>query len=96
MMHHDLSQIQATVKDILCGELNTDPQLITNKTDLREIPGIESLKFLRVILCVEKHYGIELEEKVVFSVNTLEDIAVAVANCLKQENLQAVGGGHYA
>jgi len=94
MMHRDLSHIQATVKDILCSELNTNPQLITNKTGLREIPGIESLKFLRVILCVEEHYRIELEEKVVFSVNTLEDIAVAVANCLEGE-LQAAGGGQH-
>ncbi len=94
-MNRDLSRIQTTVKDILCCELHIDPQLITEKTGLRDIPGIESLKFLRVILCVEEHYGIELEEKVVFSVNTLEDIAVAVANCLESE-LQAFRGGQYA
>jgi len=95
MMNSNPCSIQTTIKEILCRELSIEPQLITYKMGLREIPGIESLKFLRVILCVEEHYGIELEEKVVFSINTLEDIAVAVANCLEVD-LQAVGGGHHA
>jgi len=56
-----------------------------DQTNLRDIPGIESLKILRIILRIEEHYDIELEEQVVFSVETIENIAVAVANLLAKK-----------
>lgn len=95
-MKHDISDIKATVKDLICRELKLEPQIMTAQNNLREIPGMESLKILRVILCIEEHYGIELEEEVVFSVNTIEDIAVAVASLMNRQSLQVAGGGSYA
>ncbi len=88
-MDRNIRDIQTTIKGIICRELQIAPQVITDQSSLRQIPGIESLKFLRVILRVEEYYEIELEETVVFGVDTLNDIAVAVASCLEAENLQA-------
>jgi acyl carrier protein len=82
---NDINDIKATIRDILCRELKLDPQAIADQTNLREIPGIESLKILRIILRIEEHYDIELEEQVVFSVETIENIAVAVANLLAKK-----------
>jgi len=65
--------------------LKLDPQAIADQTNLRDIPGIESLKILRIILR-EEHYDIELEEQVVFSVETIENIAVAVRTCLERKS----------
>lgn len=95
-MNRNIDDIKTIVRETICRELQIAPQVITDQINLREVSGIESLKFLRIILCIEEYYGIELEEKVVFSVETLNDIAAAVANQVEQENLQAVGGGRHA
>jgi len=88
-----ISTIKTTIRETICQELQIEPQMISDQASLRDMPGIESLKFLRVILCVEEHYNIELEEQVVFSVNTVEALAIAVANQLG--NLQPTGGERY-
>ena len=48
--------------------------------NLRSVAGIESIKVLRIICKVEQKYDIELEDDVVFRVNTIQDIVDAVKN----------------
>lgn len=88
-----ISNIKTTIRETICQELQIEPQVISDQASLRDMPGIESLKFLRVILCIEERYNVELEEQVVFSVNTIEELAIAVAD---QLSLQPVGGQRYA
>ncbi len=84
-MEKKTSEIAAVVKELLCQELNFEPPEITETTNIRELPDIESIKILRVILSIEERYDVELEDQVVFSVNTIEDIARAVTNLLAQK-----------
>lgn len=81
-MTDNLKDIESKIKEIVCGELKLDPQTITEKTNLREIPGIESIKILRIIVLIEGHYGIELEDQVIFQSETIEDISLATQKLL--------------
>lgn len=81
-MNYSLQEIETKLKEIICGELKLDPQMTSEKTNLRQIPGIESIKILRIIVLIEKHYGVELEDQVIFQAETIGDIAQATHNLL--------------
>ena len=81
-MTDSLKEIETKLKEIICGELKLDPQTTSEKTNLREIPGIESIKILRIVVLIEKHYGVELEDQVIFQAETIGDIALATHNLL--------------
>ena len=95
-MKPNLHDIQTTISAIISRELKLESQAITTENNLRDIPGMESLKILRIILCIEEHYGIELEENIVFSVNTIDEIAIAVATLLEPDTLQYAWSEQYA
>ena len=84
-MTDNLQEIESKLKEIVCGELKLDPQTTNEKTNLREIPGIESIKILRIIVLIEKHYGVELEDQVIFQAQTIADIALATHNLLPKD-----------
>jgi acyl carrier protein len=84
-MTNDLKDIEAKIKEIICRELKLDPQTITENTNLREIPGIESIKILRIIVLIEGLYGIELEDQVIFRAETIADIALATQKLLAKD-----------
>lgn len=81
-MTNDIADIRKTTIDIICRELKLDSHQITEDTNLRELPDIDSIKILRIILSIEEQYDIELEDEVVFGVETVTDIALAVADRL--------------
>lgn len=83
-MTDSLQEIETKLKEIICGELKLDLQTTNAKTNLREIPGIESIKILRIIVLIEKHYGVELEDQVIFQAETIGDIALATYNLLAE------------
>ena len=84
-MTDNLQAIESKLKEIICAELKLDPQTTSEKTNLREIPGIESIKILRIIVLIEKHYGVELEDQVIFQAETIADIARATYNLLAKD-----------
>jgi acyl carrier protein len=64
----------ATVREVL----DLPDREITPESDLRELPGVESIKLLRVISKVEKRYGVELDDDVIFDSSTIAQIAAAI------------------
>jgi len=78
------SEIEAKVKEVLCRELKLDPEKVGETTKLREIPGIESIKILRIVTLVEGHYNVELEDQVIFKLETIRDTAAAVRDLLSR------------
>ena len=81
-MESDINSIKRVIKGVISDELKLDTQTLTDSTNLRAIPSIESIKILRIIVRVEEHYDIELEDQVVFNVETIDDIAGAVHKLL--------------
>lgn len=81
-MTSGFQEIKSKIKEIICSELKLAPETINEKTKLREVPGVESIKILRIIVLIESHYRIELEDSVIFQSETIEDIAIATKNLL--------------
>ncbi len=66
--------IEAVVRAFLAEELKITPDAIGPLTDLRELPRADSVKLLRAVARIERHYGIELADDAVFSVRTIEQM----------------------
>lgn len=60
---------------ILVTELNHD-------TDLRSLRNLESVKLLRIISRIERHFGCEIDEDSIYRAVTLGDLVDAVAATL--------------
>ncbi len=75
-------QIVAVVTEIVTGELGLAADSVTPSTDLRSIEGADSVKVLRMISRIERHFDVELEDEDAFGVSSVHDIALVVAKSL--------------
>lgn len=76
-----MNEIHDVVVDTIAGVLNLSPQQVTETPRLRELPGIDSIQVLRIVTKLEKTLRIELDEQVVFSINTLQELVTEAAQC---------------
>jgi acyl carrier protein len=65
-----MSDIRSIVADVL----HVPEAEVRGGSELRVLPGMDSVKILRIVTRIERAHGIELEEDVVFKVQTLEDL----------------------
>lgn len=59
--------------------------------DLRTLPGIDSVKILRIVTRIEQKHGIELDEDVVFKLATCEHLADLVQRTVQRKSEAACG-----
>jgi acyl carrier protein len=78
----DESEIARTIRGIACEVLKLKPEQLNDTTSLRELPGVESIKVLRIIAKIEREYRVELEDGVVFRVENVAELASAVRQLL--------------
>ena len=67
--------VNQAIKDVLQKEFSIAPETVTPELVLRDIPGIESLRILRMVVRLEKALGIELPDERIFDVVTAGDLA---------------------
>lgn len=68
----------AVLRQIICAELG-DPSLVFEpETAIRDLPGIESMKVLRIISKIERQFGVELSDQVVFNIGTYGELSNAL------------------
>jgi len=72
------STLRQFIRTVISRELNLPRDVITDQAILRELPGVESVKFLRIIVAVEREYSIELDDDVVFHIETIDELSKAV------------------
>lgn len=68
----------STLVSIIRGELGNATLNLEGGTVIRELPGIESMKVLRIIAKIERQFGIELDDDVVFNIGTYGDLVKAL------------------
>jgi acyl carrier protein len=69
---------QSILHSIIRAELG-DPSLsLQPETVIRELPGIESMKVLRIITKIERQFQIEMDDEVVFNMGTYGDLVNAL------------------
>ncbi len=76
----DLSatDIEATIATFIGDELKIPKEQIHPDTNLRELPGIESIRVLRIVAKIERAYSVEFDDALVFTVRTPSELASAV------------------
>lgn len=70
--------IEQTISELISQETKIPSSELRADTNLRELPGVESIKVLRIISKLERTYDIELDDDVVFRVKTLGELADAI------------------
>ena len=76
--------IGQTITSLVSEELKIPIEQISPATNLRELPGVESIKVLRIIAKLERVYDVELEDELVFQVKSIQELADAIQK-LQQE-----------
>lgn len=66
------------LRSIIHRELELEGVEITDTTLIRELPGIESMKVLRIIAKIERHFDVELSDDVVFNIGTFAELVHAL------------------
>jgi acyl carrier protein len=83
----DLAGIEDHLRTLLRAELPDQALDLPPSTRIPDL-GISSLKTLRLIARLELRYGIELEDDIVFTVETLGELAAAVGRVVADEALR--------
>ncbi|OJH38024.1 acyl carrier protein [Cystobacter ferrugineus] len=76
--------IEDAIKKIVQSTLNLPESEIDSSTNLRDLPGVESIKILRIVASLEKKFDVRLDDQVVFRVSTIEELAGAVSKLVEE------------
>lgn len=69
---------QVVLRQIICAELGDFSLEFAPETVIRDLPGIESMKVLRIISKIERQFGVELSDEVVFNIGTYGELSNAL------------------
>jgi acyl carrier protein len=78
-------EIAAVIRGFVAQELKIPPDEIADDTDIRELPGVDSVKLVRAVARIERHFDIELEDEHVFSVKTIDEITRLVSEATSRD-----------
>ena len=81
-----MQDVNSTIGAVLAEVLALPEADIAGCRDLSTLPGIDSMKMLRVITRIERRLHIELDDRVVFRLHTLEDLQDLVRQCVEEEH----------
>ena len=76
--------IEDAIKKIVRSTLNLPEIEIESSTNLRDLPGVESIKILRIVASLEKKFDVRLDDQVVFRVSTIAELAGAVSKLVEE------------
>lgn len=86
-MTSDTNDIEQTISRLVSEELKLPMAELQADTNLRELPGVESIRVLRIIARLERTYDVELEDELVFRVQTLGQLADAIRKLRSPEKV---------
>jgi acyl carrier protein len=70
----DSDEIQVVIRGMVAQELKVPPDAIAGDSDIRELPNVDSVKLVRAVARIERHFDIELEDDDVLNVKTIDEI----------------------
>lgn len=74
-----MEEIRTSVRRIIADTLAVTEEAVESSDSLQQLPGVDSIKVLRIITKVEARYGVELDEQLVFNIKTLGELCTQVA-----------------
>ena len=70
--------VEARVRAALADELCCKPSLVRPDSTLADLPGLDSLKLLRVIAALEAEFDIGLDDEMLYSLRTVSDVTAII------------------
>jgi acyl carrier protein len=67
-------QVAAVVREFLGQELKIEPSDITDDAILKELPGADSVRLVRVVSRLERHWDKEFEDEQVFDLRKFDEL----------------------
>jgi acyl carrier protein len=83
-----VNEVRDVVTKVIADILKLEPAQVIAAQSLRELPSIDSIHVLRIVTRLETQLRIELDEQIVFSVSTLEELAREVHGCCQAKPSQ--------
>jgi len=71
-------KIVEVIAEYLATELKISTTEISGTDVLKELPGADSMKLLRVVSKLERQWDIEFDDEAIFSVKTVEELVALV------------------
>lgn len=72
------ADVTASVLDALAAELGVAPDTVAPDAELSALPGMESVKLLRIVSALEEVHGVALDDDALFSIETVDDLVRAL------------------
>jgi acyl carrier protein len=67
-------EVAAVVRDLLSQELKIAPADIADDVVLKELPGADSVRLVRVVSRLERHWDEEFDDEQVFQLRTFDEL----------------------
>ena len=74
------TDIEARVRAAFADELCCPPALVRPDSPLTELPGLDSLKLLRVIAALETTLDVGLDDELFYSLRTVGDVTTLITD----------------
>jgi len=76
------------VKEIIEETIDVEPELISIDKSFRNDLGADSLESFEVIMLIEDRFGVEIDEALAKSVDTIKDLIDAIETSNNQASLE--------
>jgi acyl carrier protein len=78
-------EIATVTAEYLATELKVSPADISGSNVMRELPGADSIKLLRVVSRLERRWDVEFDDEAIFAANTVDELTTLVQQHLNDE-----------
>ncbi|MEU5536132.1 acyl carrier protein [Streptomyces sp. NPDC020362] len=78
-------QIAAITTEFIATELEISPSDIDIYDVLKGLPGADSMKLLRVVSKLERHWNAEFDDEAIFAAETVDDLITLVQKYIGEE-----------
>lgn len=82
-------EISQTVRKIISAQTGVPEQELSADTYFRELPQIDSMRILQVILETENAFDVEIPDEATFRIQTIGEFENLVDGLCRQETLSA-------
>jgi acyl carrier protein len=85
--------VEDTICQLLAAELCCRPDTIATDAEFAALPGLDSIKLLRVVSELERRYDVGLDDDKLYELRAVTDLADLVHTELR-ERMHLVSDGH--
>lgn len=74
----DDAAVRAGVREQIAAELKIDPADVADDVVLKQLPGADSVRLMRIVARVERDYEVEFEDDDIFAIRTFDQLVALI------------------